>query len=173
MVTDSERREKLKQQMEEYDKHKGEAAEKWRAYQKIRTAWVAGIIVGVLNLIVTLISVGLIATGRAGILGLNLWSLVDVFIIFGLTFGIYKKNRACAVIMFVYFANRILELVVTGKLPNLIAVIMFIYFVAKRILELVVGPVKLPNLIIAIFFGYFFFQGIRGTFAYHKIARAK
>ena len=105
----------------------------------IRNACIAGTISGVLTLLVTLIS----ASG-VNIPGLDfdLWNLLDVIFIFALTFGIYQKNRVCAVLMFVYFIG------------------------SKVLMWQESGSVS--GLSMAALFGYFFFQGILGTFAYHR-----
>lgn len=109
-----------------------------KALSAIKGAWVAGIISGAITLIVTLLAMRGMRIMRFGAL-----NLIDVVLIFGLTFGIYMKSRACAVIMFVYFvASKIMIFAQTGK------------------------PTGLP---LAILFAYFFFQGIRGTFAYHNV----
>ena len=116
----------------------GEAQDmKWK--KAIRNACIAGTISGVLTLLVTLIS-------AAGVdipgLDFDLWNLFDVLLIFGLTFGIYNKNRVCAVLMLVYFVG------------------------SKVLMWQESGSVK--GLSAAALFGYFFFQGILGTFAYHR-----
>ena len=105
----------------------------------IRNACIAGTISGVLTLLVTLIAVaGVHIPGS----DFDVWNLLDVFLIFALTFGIYKKNRVCAVLMLVYFVgNSVLIWYESGSLSGF------------------------PT---AILFGYFFFQGILGTFAYHR-----
>jgi serine/threonine-protein kinase len=109
------------------------------AEKAIKNATIAGIISGVITLLVTLLSV----TG-VNILDFSLWNMLDVFLIFGLTFGIYRKSRICAVSMFIYFiGNRLLFFSSYGF-----------------------SAVGLP---IAILFAYFYFQGIRGAFAYHGI----
>lgn len=61
-----------------------------KANSQIRSAWIAGTISGVVTLIFTFI---LETPGM----------FIDVLLIFGLTWGIYKKSRICAVIMFIYF----------------------------------------------------------------------
>jgi serine/threonine-protein kinase len=106
--------------------------------KKIKHAWVAAVISGCITLVVTLV-----AMSGTDILGFSAWELIDVALIFGLAFGIYKKSRACAVIMFVYFiASKILLMMQTGR------------------------PTGVP---LAIIFAYYFWQGIAGTFAYHKL----
>jgi hypothetical protein len=63
------------------------------AEKAIKNAWIAGIISGV----ITLLAIFFLA-------GIDLFNLIDVALIFGLAFGIYKKSRAAAVIMLIYFA---------------------------------------------------------------------
>lgn len=107
--------------------------------KQIRNACIAGTISGVLTLLVTLISAsGVDIPG----LDFDLWNLFDVLLIFGLTFGIYNKNRVCAVLMFVYFVG------------------------SKVLMWQESGSVS--GLGMAALFGYFFLQGILGTFAYHR-----
>ena len=113
-----------------------------KAKSAIKNAWIAGAISGVLTMIFSLI----------GAFGYDLWSLIDAFLILGLSFGIYKKNRACAVILFVYWiGSKILQIVELGVQGQ-------------------VGS-SIGTLPIAIIFGYYFFQGIRGTFAYRRIVK--
>lgn len=103
----------------------------------IKNAWIAGIVSGSITLLVTII-----AAFGIDILGFSLWNLLDVALIFGLTFGMYRKSRVCAVIMFVYFvASKVFIGIETGKVTGI------------------------P---LALVFGYYFFQGIRGTFAWHQ-----
>jgi hypothetical protein len=86
--------------------------------------------------------------------------LLGSFVIFGLAFGTYKRSRVCAVIMF----------------------ILWILLVVDRGVALVIGPIESKNLFLILtlaivgipFVGvlaYFFFQGIRGTFIYHKLIK--
>jgi predicted Zn finger-like uncharacterized protein len=116
----------------------GEAEDtQWK--KPIRNACIAGTISGVLTLLVSLICAsGVDIPG----LDFDLWNLFDVLLIFGLTFGIYKKNRVCAVLMFVYFVG------------------------SKVLMWKESGSVS--GLSMAALFGYFFLQGILGTFAYHR-----
>ena len=108
--------------------------------KKIKHAWVAAVISGCITLVATLV-----AMSGTDILGFSAWELIDVALIFGLAFGIYRKSRACAVIMFVYFiASKILIMMETGRATGIF---------------------------MAIIFGYYFWQGIAGTFAYHKADR--
>ncbi|SRR5712692_487560 len=110
--------------------------------KKIRNAWIAGVISGCLTLVVTLV-----AMGGTSILGYSAWELVDVALVFGLTFGIYKKSRTCAILMLVYFAY-------------------------SKFILLVENPGKTSGIVMAVIFIYFYALGVVGTFQYHKLARA-
>ncbi len=112
------------------------------ALKHIKQAWVAGIISAGITLLVILVA----ASGSTVFakLGVDWWSLIDVVTVLGLSFGLYKKSRICAVLLFVYFVG------------------------SKIILWATMGNVR--GVTMAILFGYFFFQGIRGTFAYHSLS---
>jgi hypothetical protein len=70
------------------------------AEAQIKFARQAGIVYGTLSLIgVLLFLAGYYFTGWIDASG-----LIDVCLIFGLSFGIYKKSRVAAVIMLVYFS---------------------------------------------------------------------
>lgn len=110
-----------------------------KADAAIKNAWMAGIVSGVITLIVTAV-----AMYGYSFMGFSALNLLDVALIFGLTFGIYRKSRVCAVIMLIYFiGSKIYLWMDTGKLSGL------------------------P---LALVFGYYFFQGVLGTFAYHSNA---
>ena len=106
--------------------------------KQIKAAWVAGCVSGTLTLIVTLI-----AMGGASLPGFDAWVLIDVALIFGLTYGIYRKSRACAVIMLVYFV------------------------VSKLLAMMEAGAAS--GLLVAAIFTYYFWQGVAGTFAWYKL----
>jgi hypothetical protein len=109
--------------------------------QKIKSAWVAALISASVTLVITLI-----AMSGKNLFGFSAWELIDVTLIFGLAFGIYKKSRLCAVLM-------------------------FIYFIASKIALMAQFGVSI-SIVVAIAFAYFFWQGISGTFAYHKVIKS-
>lgn len=111
------------------------------ARQHIVNATTAGVISGVMTLIITLVSVA-----GAKISEFDAWNLFDVALILGLTYGIYKNSRTCAVIMLIYFLFSKIYMAVTLK--------------------------QAPSFLAYIFI-YFFFQGVRGTFAYHRLMQEK
>jgi serine/threonine-protein kinase len=89
----------------------------------------------------------LIAISGTSVLGFSAWEFLDVGLILGLALGIYKKSRTCAVLMLVYFViSKIILMVEAGK-PN--------------------------GIILGLVFIYYYWQGVVGTFAYHKIKNSK
>ena len=134
------------QTTESHDK-KFTPTEEARALKHIRNAWIAGIFASA----ITVIMVTLEITGVYSFMGDfdgAIFGLIDVAAITSLTFGIYKKSRFAAIIMFVYF--------VASKL-------MMLQDVSAS------GTFVIPALIL----GYYFFQGIRGTLTSHKIKMEK
>lgn len=108
-----------------------------KAQQAIKVAWVFGIFSGVLTLLITTLSM-------SGVLDLdiNSFSLFDVLLVWALAFGVYKKSRVCAVVLFIYFImDKIYIIIATGNMGGIVG---------------------------AIIFGAVYFQGIRGTIYYHK-----
>lgn len=108
---------------------------------KIKAAAIAGVISGCITLLLTLI-----ATFVQDVTGfIDAWTFLDVLLIFGLTFGIYKKSRSCAVVMLVYFVcSKIYVYMATGKALGLFFTAIFLYY---------------------------YFRGVQGTFAYHKLRK--
>jgi hypothetical protein len=105
--------------------------------RKIRNAWIAGLISAGMTLLLVLLAVA--GTSIAGFTG---WEIVDVALILGLTFGIYRKSRVCAVLMLVYFVvSKVLLILETGQASGIVLALVFFYYYA---------------------------QGVAGTFAYHK-----
>lgn len=100
---------------------------------------------GVISGVITLI-VTLISIMGAKILNLDAWNLFDVAIIFGFTYGIYKNSRVCATLMLIYYIiDKIYAAFALSKAPSFLSII----------------------------FIYYFFQGMRATFAYHRLLQQK
>lgn len=104
------------------------------ARKKIKRAYVAGYVSAGFTTIVAIL----------GLLGSDAWSLIDAAIFFGLSWGISKNNRACAVAMFVIW-------------------------ILEKAVQVVQSPISLTGLPVAIIFGYLFYGGISGTFEYRRI----
>jgi hypothetical protein len=108
---------------------------------KIRLGWAAALFSAGMTLVVTIAAM----TGTESEI-FSAWSLLDVAMILGLAFGIYKKSRVCAVLMLVYFvASKVFIVSQTGSFSSI--------------------PVGL-------IFTYLYLQAVLGTFTYHKIVEA-
>ncbi|NKQ34117.1 MAG: hypothetical protein HF973_00705 [Chloroflexi bacterium] len=106
------------------------------AEKGIKQAWIAGVISGTITLVVVILSV-------VGLdLGFSVFALIDVALIFLLSFGIYKKNRIAAVLLLAYYLINQAIRIAGGNTGGIVMVAIFTYF---------------------------FIQGVRGTFAYHKM----
>lgn len=104
----------------------------------VKNAWVAGVVSGVLTLSITLY-----AMSGNKILSFNAFNLIGVALTFGLAFGIYKKNRGCALVMFIYFLlSKYMLLIESGSSSSIPLSLVFIYY---------------------------FFRGVLRTFNYHKL----
>ncbi|RJR20919.1 MAG: hypothetical protein C4581_02665 [Nitrospiraceae bacterium] len=110
--------------------------------RKIRHARIAAMVCGTITLAgsVTLIRNQL----QTGLTLINLLSLLDAAFIFSMAYGIYRKSRICAVLMFEYFLlSKIFSLSVSAHISSGVIVIGMIFL-------------------------FFLYQGITGTYAYHK-----
>ena len=106
--------------------------------KKIKNAWVAALVSAAMTTLLALIAV----YGGQSVGGIDGSALFDVALILGLAFGIYKRSRACAVIMLVYFfASKIILFVDSGKVQGIFLSLVFLYF---------------------------YWQGAVGTFASHR-----
>jgi hypothetical protein len=110
------------------------------AEAQIKWAWQAGIVSGTM----TLIFVFLYLAGYGFTGFINELALIDVCLMFCLSFGIYKKSRTAAVLMLVYFALN---------------------------LAWIIGLKRFPG-VISWFFLVLFLRGIQGTFTYHKLSKS-
>jgi hypothetical protein len=110
-----------------------------KALKCIKSAWTTAIACSLITLLAIIISV----LGNNDFLGLNLYSLINVVLGLGLAFGVYKKSRVCAVILFIFY--------VVGQLEILIS-----------------GMGSIGSFIMSVAFATGYFQGIRGTIHYHK-----
>ena len=114
-----------------------------KALRRIRIAWIMGILSGTITLLFALCA----ADGYyvEGYEYMSIWCLIDVFLIFGLSFGIWKKSRCCAILLFVYF--------VTSKL--------LMYSQSVTDTAAAFGAL----------YCYLYFLGVLGTFSYHRLTK--
>ena len=106
--------------------------------KKIKAGGAAGIICGLVTLGVALFAnKGAESNGQ-----INQMLLIDVGLIFAMTFGIYKKSRFAATVM-------------------------FIYFLGSKISMAMENP-KTSGMIVGVIFLIMFLQAMVGTYQYHK-----
>lgn len=108
-----------------------------KAIRNIKTAWIAGVIIGSLSTIMLIVSFfiknGTIYSGPF---------LFLAILVFGFSYGIYKKSRICSIIILIMWILATLTFAINGELvPALIGAIICIPF----------------------------YIGLRGTLAYYKL----
>ena len=104
----------------------------------IRTAWKMSLI----SIGVTIALTFVYASGGT-LAQVDWWNWVDIVLMLALTYGVYKKHRASAVTLFVYY--------VVGKI--------YIWIFSGAIIGLPIAAI----------FAYFFFRGVQGVFVYHRL----
>ncbi len=109
------------------------------ANKAIKDAWVAGLIT-----VIATIALTFIYASGPGFAHVALWNWVDILVLAGLSYGIYRKSSLCAAIMLVYYLG------------------------SKAILW--TDERAFIGVPIALIFAYFFWRGIQGTRAYHQLA---
>ncbi len=109
--------------------------------KKIRNAWIAALVSAAVTLVIALVAMAGELHGPFS--GSQLW---DVVFILGLAFGISRKSRVCAVVMFLYFViSKIWLIYVTGQFNGIYLGFAFLYFYG---------------------------QGAMATFDYHRIRKS-
>ena len=109
--------------------------------KKIKNGWVAGAVSVAFTVVLVVIS--LVGTP---LLGLDAWAFLDVALMSGLSYGVFRKSRTCAIVLLLFFAaNKVIMWVEVGAASGLPLALVFIWF---------------------------FCQGIVGTFQFHRWKRS-
>lgn len=118
------------------------------AESAITGAWLAGLVVGILTLTWTITAILLSSSDwrRAAVV-----PLAYVVILFALSYGVWRKNKVCAVLLAVYFVSLVAWETV--------------WWAENRVVPLSI----LPDFI-ALLLGL---NGVRGAFAYHRIKQTE
>ncbi len=67
--------------------------------------------------------------------GLDAWNLIDVGLIFGLAYGIWRRSRAAATVMLLYFiASKLLVFMESGQPSGLAFGLLFAYLYARAMI---------------------------------------
>ena len=107
----------------------------------IRNGWIAALISGSVTLIFVLL-----AMGGTSLYELDAWGLLDAALVFAMAYGIRRRSRTCAVIL-------------------------FLYFIQAKILPLTAGA-GAASIPVALVFLYYFGRAVLGTFRYHRLRAA-
>lgn len=96
----------------------------------IRNGWVAACVSGVFTLIIVLVAVS-----GTPILNFDAWAFLDVALIFGLAFGVYRKSRVASTILLIYFViSKILLIVASGQASGIVMAIIFGLYYTKAMI---------------------------------------
>ena len=120
--------------------HEKEMTDLDKAENKIRKAYILGFVYATLFLVFSFVKKPIQP---------DLIVTIGAVLLYGLSFGIYKRYRTCSIIMFIYDSFGFFLVMSAGVMKGLIFVI-------------VIVSIKTAML-------YIFFEGIRGTLTYHKL----
>lgn len=96
-------------------------------------AWAGFLVTGITLLVVT-VAVVADAGGRFKVWN-DPWNFIDVALVAGLSFGVWKRSRASAICLFVYFvASKIIIFVETGQASQIVMSVIFLYFFGRAAL---------------------------------------
>ncbi len=108
----------------------------------IKEGWIAGLVLGTISFLTWFIS--MLTNKNVLDLPVDPFGLVDILLIFGLTYGIYRKSRFCAVAMTIY------------------------YFIMKLYMIAITFPTGIFSIIWLAILTTFFVRAMIGTFEYHR-----
>ena len=108
--------------------------------KRIKCGWIAGVVSAGYTLVLFVLSL----MGRA-IPGIDGWSIIDIFIAFGLSYGVFRRSRTCAVLLLVLF-------------------------LLNKVILWTISP-AVADLPFAFVFACFLGAGVVGTFQYHRLNR--
>jgi hypothetical protein len=113
-----------------------------KARTNIKTAYYAGLFSGGITLLITLVAMRNPAFAEKT--GLSIFSLIDVILIFGLSYGVNRGNR-------------------------LAAKFLLGYFILNKIIQVASGPFNGGTVFGGFLFMYWFYLGVVGTNALHDL----
>ncbi|MSQ06094.1 MAG: hypothetical protein EXR46_02685 [Dehalococcoidia bacterium] len=118
------------------------------ARRRMRNAWIAGFVAAVIGLAVAGMSYGAVDPEGRALLAGGRWALAFVLaetaLLAGLSWGVVKRRRDAAAVL-------------------------FLYFLGSRSIAYVLGSGNMTSLPVQILLGYLLFQGMRGAFTCHHL----
>jgi hypothetical protein len=116
------------------------------AESAINGAWLTGLVIGILTLIQTSVAAFFSGDGRLKETGA---AFVIVIILFALSYGVWRKNKICAVLLAVYFVSQVAGMAASWIQSRAVPVGILLYFLAMALC----------------------LNGARGVFAYHRVSQ--
>lgn len=104
----------------------------------IRNGWIAAVVSGSVTLAFTVLAIA-----GTSLYEFDAWGLADVGLVFAMAYGIYRRSRICALVL-------------------------FLYFIQAKILLFAAG-VSAASIPLALVFLYYFGRAVLGTFRYHTL----
>ena len=105
--------------------------------EMIKQGWIAGVVIASISLLVWTISM-MIAKSNLNGVEVTVYGIIDILIIYGLSYGIYSKSRACAIILTGYFIliklNQLITIPGGQKLFALIGLVVITPFLVRAII---------------------------------------
>jgi hypothetical protein len=114
------------------------------AESAVNGAWLSGAVIGLLTLIWTIAAFMFSSAGSRGVV---VAPLVNVIVLFALSYGVWRKSRICAVSLAVYFVSLVVWKTISWAESKTVPLGILTDFVAMALCV----------------------NGARGAFAYHKI----
>jgi len=99
--------------------------------KNIRNAWIAALVAAGFTILLMLLP----CIGNGLTSHVNIYQLVDVFILLGLSFGVFKRSRICVIMLFIYAVLNEIYIIKIGMNPSLIRII-FIYFYLQGLIAI-------------------------------------
>ena len=93
-----------------------------KAISNIKTAWVAGVIIGGLSLIMLIVSFFI----KDGAIYSGVFLFLAVWIL-GFSYGIYKKSRTCSIIMLVLWVIVLFNFAIRGQVVSALVAAIICY----------------------------------------------
>jgi hypothetical protein len=118
------------------------------AYSAIYGAWLTGFVIGALTLIQT---GAVIFYSDGGAHKETVLALASVAILFALSYGVWRRNKICAILLAVYFVLQVGGMAISWIQSRTTPVGILLYFIAMSLC----------------------LNGARGVFAHHRFTRIK
>lgn len=96
----------------------------------IRNGWIAAVVSGSVTLAFTVLAIA-----GTSLYDFDAWGLADVGLVFAMAYGIHRRSRICALILFLYFLQAKIFLFAAGaSAASIPLALVFIYYFGRAVL---------------------------------------